>query len=152
MTIYFYKVNKPYGCFSNFSRHSFYLKNKYWQTSEHYFQAMKFENTEFEEKIRLSKSPLEAAKLGRNRNFPLRNNWDIIKDDIMKEGVSAKFKANNDIKIILLGTKRKKLIEKTSTDYYWGCGDKGNGKNKLGKILMEIREMLSHEWARGRRK
>ncbi|GAB4239826.1 MAG: hypothetical protein Kow00121_66390 [Elainellaceae cyanobacterium] len=27
-------------------------------------------------------------------------------------------------------------------DYYWGCGKDGSGKNKLGQILMEVREIL----------
>lgn len=44
MTIYFYSAReKPYGCFSNFSRHGFELDGQWWITSEHYFQAQKFE-------------------------------------------------------------------------------------------------------------
>jgi ribA/ribD-fused uncharacterized protein len=54
MAIYFYKINEPYGCFSNFSPHGFELENKYWSTSEHYFQAKKFTGTENEELVRIS--------------------------------------------------------------------------------------------------
>lgn len=53
MAIKFYKVNEEYGCFSNFSKHGFTLDEKYWMTSEHYFQAKKFGGTDFEEIIRL---------------------------------------------------------------------------------------------------
>jgi len=36
-TIYFYGTReKPYGCFSNFSRHGFAIDDVYWKTSEHY--------------------------------------------------------------------------------------------------------------------
>ena len=40
--INFYSTKDAYGCFSNFSRHHLFLKNKIWRTSEHYFQAQKF--------------------------------------------------------------------------------------------------------------
>ena len=42
MAIYFYKVTDKYGCFSNFSPHTFNLEGKVWITSEHYFQSQKF--------------------------------------------------------------------------------------------------------------
>lgn len=35
MTIYFYKINDEYGCFSDFSEHGFELDGKWLQTSEH---------------------------------------------------------------------------------------------------------------------
>ena len=47
MPIKFYRErDEPYGCFSNFSRHSFEMDGTPWQTVEHYFQAMKFPGTE----------------------------------------------------------------------------------------------------------
>jgi len=76
MAIKFYKVNEQYGCFSNFSRHEFELNGKVWCTSEHYFQAQKFVGSQYEEEIRLLKSPMEAAKLGRDRSKPLRKDWE----------------------------------------------------------------------------
>ena len=32
--------------------------------------------------------------------------------------------------------------ENSPFDYKWGVGKTGNGKNLLGKVLMEVREML----------
>lgn len=72
MVIYFYKTNDEYGCFSNFAHFPFCLDGKMWMTSEHYFQAQKFYNTIYEEKIRLLDNPMKAAKMGRNINLPLR--------------------------------------------------------------------------------
>jgi len=40
--IRFYSTTGEYGCFSNFSRHSIFLKGKRWPTTEHYFQGAKF--------------------------------------------------------------------------------------------------------------
>lgn len=36
----------------------------------------------------------------------------------------------------------EEIIENTMYDYYWGCGTNGGGRNMLGKILMEAREIL----------
>lgn len=98
--------------------------------------------TELEERIRISLSPMEAAKMGRDRRNPLREDWEEVKDVIMKKAVLKKFSTHKDIKAILLSTEDKVIVEKTSNDYYWGCGQDGSGKNMLGKILMEVRELL----------
>lgn len=142
MAIYFYKINEEYGCFSNFSHHGFELDGKWWMTSEHYFQAQKFYNTKYEEEIRLLDNPMKAAEMGRNRNLPLRKDWENVKNIIMKKAVLEKFKQNKEICEILLSTGEEKIVEKTTNDYYWGCGRDGCGKNMLGKILMEIRKEL----------
>lgn len=143
MTISFYKVSDEYGCFSNFSFHGFKLDDKWWITSESYFQAQKFHGTLYEEKIRLLDSPLKAAQIGRCRELPLREDWEQVKDDIMRKAVYAKFTQNKEIQKILLSTGKNIIIEKTIDDYYWGCGKDGSGKNMLGIILMETREAIS---------
>lgn len=142
MTVYFYSTRDKYGCFSNFSRHGFELDGKYWKTSEHYFQAMKFEGTKYEDQVREARSPKDAATLGRRRDFPLRKDWESIKDDVMRRAVLKKFQTHEDIRNILLDTGDDDLVENAPSDYYWGCGKDGTGKNMLGKILMEIRETL----------
>lgn len=143
MSIKFYKINEPYGCFSNFSHHAFELDGKMWMTSEHYFQAQKFKGTDYVEVICLLDNPMKAAEMGRNRDLPLRADWEQVKDDVMRRAVYAKFSQNEDIRKILLSTGKEIIIENTFNDYYWGCGKDGSGKNILGKILMEVREKLS---------
>lgn len=142
MAIYFYKINEEYGCFSNFSHHEFIIDGKWWMTSEHYFQAKKFEGTEYEEKIRILDNPMKVADMGRDHTLPLRKDWEDVKDDIMRKAVIEKFTQNLDIKKILIQTGEQEIVEKTTTDYYWGCGANGSGKNMLGLILMETREKL----------
>lgn len=144
MSIYFYSVNDSFGCFSNFAPYGFILDDKWWMTSEHYFQAQKFKNTKYEDMIRLVDSPMKAAKIGRKCELPLRKDWEEVKDNVMRKAVYAKFSQNPKIKEILLSTKEELLIEKTSNDYYWGCGTNGNGRNMLGNILMEVRGLLKN--------
>lgn len=141
-TIQFYSVSDEYGCFSNFSAHEIRLKGKLWPTSEHYFQAMKFQSTEHQEAIRKQRSPMIAARMGRDRKRPLRRDWESVKDAIMRDAVLAKFSQHADIRAILLGTGDAKLVEHTSNDAYWGDGGDGSGRNQLGQILMSVRATL----------
>ena len=140
--IHFYSTAGEYGAFSNFSRHSVFLKGKRWPTSEHYFQAQKFVGTEHEEEVRKAKKPSEAAAMGRSRKLPLRRDWEGIKDAVMLEAVRAKFAQHDDLKALLLGTGGAELVERTVNDSYWGDGGDGSGKNRLGQILMVVREEL----------
>lgn len=143
MTIYFYSIaEKPYGCFSNFSPHGFKLDGFWWATSEHYFQAQKFAGTEHVEVIRLASTPAEAAKMGRSRERPLRQDWEAIKEDVMQQGLLCKFQTHKDIQEILLSTGDELIVENAAHDYYWGCGADGSGKNRLGEILMTVRAIL----------
>jgi ribA/ribD-fused uncharacterized protein len=144
MTIYFYSTREEYGCFSNFSPHGFELDNLYWYTSEHYFQAQKFVGTFHVEQIRLVKSPKDVARMGRERSRPLRPDWEQVKDDIMRKAVLRKFENHADIRQILLSTDNEEIVENSPIDYYWGCGADGSGQNRLGTILMEVREKLRH--------
>ncbi|HBB31323.1 MAG TPA: Swarming motility protein ybiA [Cyanobacteria bacterium UBA8803] len=147
MPIYFYSTKGEYGCFSNFSRHGFELDGVWWATSEHYFQAQKFVTTDraWCEKIREVKTPKDAARLGRDRSHPLRTDWEQVKDSIMTQAVLHKFETHADIREILLETGDELIVENAPGDYYWGCGKDGSGKNKLGQILMEVREMLRQQ-------
>ncbi|MDX1994950.1 MAG: NADAR family protein [bacterium] len=146
MTIYFYSTTDlPYGCFSNFSRHGFELDGVYWPTSEHYFQAQKFAGTHHAEEIRRAKTPKQAAEMGRDRKRPLRSDWEVVKDDVMQQAVLAKFRTHPALREILLETGDADIVENAPGDYYWGCGKDGSGQNKLGKILMKVRQLLRQE-------
>ncbi|MCU0516940.1 MAG: NADAR family protein [Oscillatoria sp. Prado101] len=142
MTVYFYGTRDKYGGFSNFSPHGFELDGAYWPTSEHYFQAQKFAGTPHADKIQQAKTPKDAARMGRDRKRPLRPDWEQVKDGIMRRGVLRKFETHADIREVLLSTGSEEIVENSPVDYYWGCGANGTGKNRLGQILMEVREIL----------
>lgn len=130
---------------SNFSRHPIKINGKKYKTTEHYFQSQKFAGTEYEGKVRRASSPMEAAKIGRDRSLPLRKDWESVKDSIMEKALLAKFEQHPDLKKQLLETGDAILIEDTTDDHYWGCGSSGKGKNMLGKLLMKIRKRLA-DW------
>ena len=55
-----------------------------------------------------------------------------------------KFSQNPEIAKELLATGDALLIEHTRNDDYWTDGGDGSGKNKLGLLLMQVREELKN--------
>src|SRR5436190_7038412 len=110
MAIRFYSTKDKFGEFSNFAHFAFTLDGRKWPTSEHYFQAQKFVDEEYREKIRQTASPMIAARLGRSRKIPIRSDWEQIKVDIMRAAVSQKIAAHSDLTQLLLGTGDEELI------------------------------------------
>lgn len=106
------------------------------EASFHSFKDMK-KQAEF-----ANLDPSTAKRKG--RNVKLRHDWEEVKNDIMYLVVKAKFEQNSDLKDKLIATGDEYLEEgNTWNDTYWGVC-KGNGKNMLGKILMQVRSELSN--------
>lgn len=140
--IRFYRTKDNYGFLSNFFLSPFVLDNKKWKTVEHYFQAQKFTNVVYQEKIRDIESPMAAADLGRSRNHIIREDWDQVRNNIMYKALNAKFGQNEDLKQLLINTDDALLIEHTYNDRYWADGGDGSGFNYLGVLLMNVRDTL----------
>jgi N-glycosidase YbiA len=145
MTIYFYKADQPYGCFSNFSWHSISLANTHWPTVEHYYQSRKFVDTEFAYLIPLIQSaatPEAAAAIGRQPEHIPHPQWCEQKCGVMYTAVQQKFLTHPELQVILLKTGTQEIVEDSPVDYFWGGGADLSGANHLGRILMEIRAEL----------
>ena len=141
-TIKFYDSGRPYFAFSNFAKYKIEIGDKTWATTEHYYQAMKFEDIILQESVRLCATPKEAAIIGRNKKLPLRQDWEKVKEDYMYAALQAKFNQHPKLKELLLGTGDACIVEDSRIDYYWGNGKSGEGKNRLGELLMKLREEL----------
>lgn len=142
MAIEFYSTKDLYGEFSNFAAFGFRIDGHWYPTSEHYFQAMKFEDEAYQQKIREAKSPMIAARLGRSRKVKIRDDWEEVKVDVMRIAVRAKIDEHPKLQTLLLETGEQPIVEAAGRDYFWGAGKDGSGQNWLGKILMEIRGEL----------
>jgi ribA/ribD-fused uncharacterized protein len=140
--INFYSTSGEFGSFSNFAPYPVTIKGTVWPTSEHYFQAQKFAGADHEEAIRQQNSPMIAARMGRDRKKPLRPDWEVVQDDVMRAAVRAKFQQHAELRAVLLATGDATIVEHTAKDSYWGDGGDGTGKNMLGMILMEVRAEL----------
>lgn len=93
-------------------------------------------------KMRQKWGAFAFAQRARIRALSLRPDWEQVKDDVMRLAVLKKFQTHADIQEILLSTSDELLVENSPIDYYWGCGKDGTGKNRLGQIVMEVREIL----------
>ena len=140
--IWFRKEHPKYGCFSNFHYSPINMEGEVYDTVEHFYQAMKAKTIEEHEFIREATTPHEARKRG--KNCELRDGWEEMKENIMRDAVLTKFTQHEDLKEILLSTEDEELIEWAPWDKYWGKNDSGQGQNRLGAILMETREKLKN--------
>ena len=84
--------------------------------------------------------PSQSKKLG--RRVPLRPDWNKVRDDVMYEVCMCKFTQDPELRQKLIDTADSYLEEGNHHgDKYWGTVN-GRGKNRLGHILMKIREEL----------
>ncbi len=133
--IHFYSVSEAFGEFLNFAAYPVRTGGKVWPTSEHYFQARKFEDKGYAEQIRKAKSPMIAARLGRSRKVPLLKDWEKVKDSVMHVAVTQKFAQHPELAKLLLSTGERKLVEHTVNDRYWGDGGRWLREEHAGADL-----------------
>ncbi len=129
------------------SPHPFVLEEREWPTVEHYFQAMKFEDQSYQEKIRCAETPKQARKLGRTRFRKIRADWQKVKVVYMTRGLYTKCKTYTNVAQELLDSDSKRLVENSLYDYFWGCGRDRRGTNMYGQVLMNVRTKLKEEQA-----
>lgn len=137
---------KEYFFLSNFYQHDLIPDMKWpdikYHTVEHAFQAAK--SLDRSERMRISElaTPSDAKFAGRRVN--LRQDWEEIKIDVMKHYLREKFSISK-LRERLLATEDAILIEGNNWgDTTWGQVN-GEGKNYLGKLLMEIREEVKED-------
>lgn len=129
-----------------------------WETSEHYFQAMKFPGNHpaeiaYREKIMTCRaSELQrkargfAADALRDHGIPdgydpstYWTTWDKNSPKVMDVAVREKFKQNPKLQAKLLAIDPNAIIiEATDIDKIWGDGGDGSGKSQLGIILTTL--------------
>ena len=134
---------------SNFYKCDFVYNGLTYHNAEAAFQAQKCATDEDRIKYTEVTNPVAAKRMGRKEpNLP--ENWNDISAGIMKDILTAKF-AVPEMREKLLATGDATLVEgNRHHDNIWGyctcdsCRAKNKpGLNRLGKILMEIRDSLS---------
>ena len=130
-----------YRFLSNFYPCQVEYEGLFYPSVEHAFQAAKTLDIDLRRACACYiKEPNEAKKWG--RKLKIRKDWEQVKDQVMADVVWAKFSSHPDLKQKLLDTGDAELVEGNWWgDTYWGVYD-GQGENKLGKILMEVRTKL----------
>lgn len=142
MAIHFFSKSETHREFSNFAPFGIELDEAWWPTVEHYYQARKFTDPDLRAKIRKAEKPPIAKGLADKNKAMTRLDWDQLKDEVMYRAVRCKFERHDELKAMLLATGDEELVESAPTDAYWGVGRDGTGQNRLGQILMRIRDEL----------
>jgi ribA/ribD-fused uncharacterized protein len=159
----FYDQHKPYYEFTNFyPLSSLILAGLAWPTTEHFFQAMKFQDPVLLAKVHQDRTPREAFNFAQKYKTHINPEWHkvprvpfvadlanlYLKEQVMMHALRAKF-AQDPLKTLLLNTDNAYLIEYSPYDTYWGWYpgklDPMTGKeglNMLGKMLMHVRAEL----------
>ena len=138
------------GIFSNWNESKFVFNGITFNCGEQFMmftKAIAFKDNEAARKILNTESPKAQKKFGKEvKNFDSKV-WDLVKYDLVKNGLREKFNQNPDMKSYLLKYKGYTLVEASPYDRIWGIGfddlqaidniDKW-GENLLGKILTEL--------------
>ena len=143
------------GIFSNWHESHFEVNGVKYNCGEQYMmhqKAITFNDKEIADKILREYSPRRQKQLGRKvRNFNPKQ-WDLVKYELVKNGLREKFNQNPELKRYLLKYKDFQIVEASPEDRIWGIGFYDNeaiqnfenwGENLLGKILTELATELS---------
>ena len=142
------KFKDRYSFLSNFYIDPFYIKGREYKSVEYAYQSFKCIRESEHEWIRNAPTSKKAKYFG--KKVTVRKNWDNIKYDLMFKLLKIKFE-NKNTRQLLLNTNNEELIEKNYWhDNYWGdctCNkcDKIHGENKLGELLMKVRNEIKNE-------
>ena len=127
------------------------IGDEVWKTAESYFQSLRFSpDDSIRETIRIQKSPI-AAKMVAKQNVSRMVVQPMSEQDVenMRIALMLKFKCNQiPLEDNLLRTGTRTIIEDCKgrtrgSGAFWGAYELPNGllygQNKLGKLLMELR-------------
>lgn len=135
----------PYKFLSNFFWSKLEFEGLIYPSVEHAFQAAKLKDNEARSNAGFTNQNLsfkDAKHLG--RNVALRDDWKEIREAVMASCLRAKF-SDATLETKLKGTGQRELIDGHwgSPDLIWGYHYPSQaGENRLGKLLMELREQL----------
>lgn len=138
--ITFYEIK--FYMFSNFSSFMVEYKGRLWPTSEHAYQAQKFNNLGRQDSVRACRSAHDAMKLAQSLKDEYRRDWEEVKVPIMLEICRAKLQQHPYIQRKLMETGDAVLVESSPIDSFWGWGPNKDGQNHLGKVWMALRDEM----------
>lgn len=145
-TVAFRKTASAYGGLSNMAPgFPLVINGHSIRTSEALYQACRFPAFPLIQKLIIAeKSPMSAKGISKREIIHTRDDWDLIRFKVMRWCLEVKLFQNwEKFSLLLESTGTKPIVESTPTDKVWGAvlkGDKYEGINALGRLLMELRE------------
>jgi N-glycosidase YbiA len=155
MPIAFTKVKMEHGWLGNMAAFPVVYAGHEWRTTEHLFQALRFEDEAVRKEIRDNKSPM-AAKMAAKKH---KDKMTVVPQSevdqaIMMLCLRLKIDQHPELRKLLLLTGDETIIEDCTSrprgsGLFWGAAkqDDGSwkGENVLGKLWMTIRNEIKGE-------
>jgi hypothetical protein len=155
--VLFNQPGEDKGEFKTLSNQALYpiqISDVRYPSVEHYYQAMKakeFGDEEIYKKILDTPSGKAVKALGEKIANVHTEIWDAKRLEIMMRGVKAKFVQHPELQKQLVATGERQIGYADARDSFWGIGTaetteksgdptKWKGQNRLGKIMMALRE------------
>lgn len=150
--IVFCKTKEAYGSLSNMaSGYPLCVNGVNIRTSEALYQACRFPHIpDLQRQIIDQASPMVAKLKAKPSRQDSRSDWDQVRVKIMRWCLRVKLAQNWDsFGKLLASTGNRPIVELSRKDAFWGAklADKNTliGVNALGRLLMELRELMSIE-------
>ena len=155
-TVFFWKPQEANGVLSQFHPAQFVVEGIHYDHTEQYMMAKKAllaHDLHSYVAILHQQDPYVCQKLGRGvKNLDVKR-WDAWKLDVVYNANLAKFRQNPYFQKMLLDTGSSLLVLADPGDVLWGIGltredprsadpAQWRGKNLLGKVLLQVREVL----------
>lgn len=121
-------------------------------TSEALYQACRFPHLPWlQNEIISQRSPMTAKMKGKPHRTMTRDDWDLVRHNVMRWCLRLKLAQHyKEFGGLLRSTVGRPIVERSRKDQYWGAilqSDKETlvGENVLGRLLMELREALQND-------
>ncbi len=159
---FFWHEYEDNGYFSNWYASDFTFRGITFSSGEQfmmYEKAFVFGDRDTMDRILEADTPKDCKDLGKKAKGFDKELWDRVCRRIMRVGLREKFLQNPELLARLMGTGDRILAEASPWDQTWGIGleackeaakdvTRWQGKNYLGRTLMEVRRDLRGHWAR----
>ena len=147
--IYFNSRTPYFDIFSNFYDEPLKIEGEIWKTGEHFYQAAKFAKNGLQEDANIYRIIVEAETPGTAKRLAdeyfseenkERSHQALRTFQAMATMLNVKFAPGTLARKRLMQTGDLELVHLSSSDFFWGQNRKGEGKNLLGKALMQMRD------------
>ncbi len=148
-SIVFLKTKESFGGLSNMAAgYPIVINDTVVLTSEALYQSCRFPHLPDVQRLIISQnSPMTAKMVGKPYLEQTRGDWLRMRVRIMKWCLTCKIAQNwEKFSTLLLETKDLPIVEQSRKDKFWGAVPENDavliGANVLGRLLMELRELV----------